>query len=231
MISICIPTYEAGGSGVHFLKKNIESILKQTYKNLEIIVSDHSKDNEIENYIKNLKNDKILYLKNNKNIGYPAFNTNNAIENAKGDYIKLMNMDDYMESDTLLNDMLKGIELGYKWVLTSFNHFNYDTNNFYNPILPRIDGDGKHLLMGVNTIGCPSVVLMPKNIFFDTEVKYMIDCELWYRLFDKFGLPFIIGNYGLTIGTGNHTLTNQLNSKYEEMLQKDINYCSKKYKL
>jgi len=231
MISICIPTYEANGSGVFFLKKNIESILKQTYKDLEIVVSDHSKDNEIENYIKNLKNDKIVYLRNTKNIGYPAFNTNNAIQNSKGDYIKLMNMDDYMESETLLYDMLKGFELGYNWVLSSFKHFNYDINDFYNPMTPTIIGDGKHLLMGVNTIGCPSVVLMPKDIFFDTEVEYMIDCELWYRLFKNFGLPFIVGNHGITIGTGNHTFTNQLTSKYDEMLRKDIAYCSKKYKL
>lgn len=231
MISICIPTYEANGSGVFFLKKNIESILKQTYKDLEIVVSDHSKDNEIENYIKNLKNDKIVYLRNTKNIGYPAFNTNNAIQNSKGDYIKLMNMDDYMESETLLYDMLKGFELGYNWVLSSFKHFNYDINDFYNPMTPTIIGDGKHLLMGVNTIGCPSVVLMPKDIFFDTEVEYMIDCELWYRLFKNFGLPFIVGNHGITIGTGNHTFTNQLTSKYDEMLRKDITYCSKKYKL
>ena len=231
MISICIPTYEANGSGVFFLKKNIESILKQTYKDLEIVVSDHSKDNEIENYIKNLKSDKIVYLRNTKNIGYPAFNTNNAIQNSKGDYIKLMNMDDYMESETLLYDMLKGFELGYNWVLSSFKHFNYDINDFYNPMTPTIIGDGKHLLMGVNTIGCPSVVLMPKDIFFDTEVEYMIDCELWYRLFKNFGLPFIVGNHGITIGTGNHTFTNQLTSKYDEMLRKDITYCSKKYKL
>ena len=231
MISICIPTYEANGSGVFFLKKNIESILKQTYKDLEIVVSDHSKDNEIENYIKNLKSDKIVYLRNTKNIGYPAFNTNNAIQNSKGDYIKLMNMDDYMESETLLYDMLKGFELGYNWVLSSFKHFNYDINNFYNPMTPKIIGDGKHLLMGVNTIGCPSVVLMPKDIFFDTEVEYMIDCELWYRLFKNFGLPFIVGNHGITIGTGNHTFSNQLTSKYDEMLRKDIEYCNKKYKL
>lgn len=230
MISICIPTYEANGSGVFFLKKNIESILKQTYKDIEVVVSDHSKDNEIENYIKSLKNNKIVYLRYNKNIGYPAFNTNNAIQNAKGDYIKLMNMDDYMESDTLLYDMFEGLKLGYSWALTSFKHFNYDTKSFYRQMTPRIIGDGKHLLIGKNTIGCPSVVLMPKNIFFDTKVEYMIDCELWYRLFKNFGLPFITSGDGLTIGTGNHTFTNYLKTKYNEMLQKDITYCSKKYK-
>ena len=140
-------------------------------------------------------------------------------------------MDDYMESNTLLETMCKGFTLGYKWVITSFKHFNYDTNTFFNPLSPRINGDGKHLLKGVNTIGCPSVVMMPKNIFFDTKVEYMIDCELWYRLFDKFGLPFIVNGYGLTIGMGDHTFSSQLASQYDEMLKKDIIYCDEKYKI
>jgi len=231
MISICIPTYEAKGKGVFFLKKNINSILSQTYKDFEVVISDHSKDNEIENYVKNLKNDKIIYIRNTENIGYPAFNTNNAISKVNGEYVKLMNMDDYMESNTLLENMYRGFTLGYKWVITSFKHFNYDTNTFFNPLVPRINGDGKHLLKGVNTIGCPSVVMMPKNIFFDTKVEYMIDCELWYRLFDKFGLPLVINGYGLTIGMGDHTFSSQLTSQYDEMLKKDIIYCDEKYKI
>lgn len=231
MISICIPTYEANGKGVFFLKKNIDSILTQTYKDFEIVISDHSKDGEIENYIKNLDDDRINYIRNPENIGFPAFNTNNAIKNAKGEYIKLMNMDDYMESNTLLGDMYGGFKSGYKWVLTSFKHLNYDTNNYHNPLFPSIKGDGTHLIKGINTIGCPSVVMMHKDIFFDTNVEYMIDCELWYRLFHEFGLPLVIDGYGLTIGVGSHTLTNHLVDKYDEMLRKDITYCNIKYKI
>ena len=42
IISVCIPSYEAKGKGVSFLKKNIEGILKQTYQNFEIVISDHA---------------------------------------------------------------------------------------------------------------------------------------------------------------------------------------------
>ena len=95
-ISVCIPSYEANGRGVEFIDKNVQSILSQTYKNIEIVISDHSKDDAIENHIKGLELDNIVYLRNTENIGFPAHNTNNAIKNSSGDFIKLMNLDDFI---------------------------------------------------------------------------------------------------------------------------------------
>ena len=46
-ISICIPTWEQYGKGVNFLKNNFDRILTQTYKNFNVIISDHSKNDEI----------------------------------------------------------------------------------------------------------------------------------------------------------------------------------------
>ena len=60
-ISVCIPAYEAKGKGVFFLQKNVEGILKQTYTNFEIIISDHSIDDKVEKYVLSLNNSKIKY--------------------------------------------------------------------------------------------------------------------------------------------------------------------------
>ena len=38
-ISVCIPSYEANGRGVEFIDKNVQSILSQTYKNIETDVN------------------------------------------------------------------------------------------------------------------------------------------------------------------------------------------------
>lgn len=229
-ISICIPTYESSGKGVFFLKKNIDKILDQTYKNYEIIISDHSIDSDIENFVISLKDEKIKYYRYSENIGKPAFNTNNAISKSTGDFIKLMNLDDHFAENDALEKIVKLINEGYKWILIAFKHYNYDTNTFYRPMIPAVIGDGNRLLYGENTIGCPSVGLIPKDEYFDTDVKYMIDCELWYRMYKKYGSPGILREYKITIGTGNHTLTNQLINKQREMILSDIDYCNKKYK-
>jgi glycosyltransferase involved in cell wall biosynthesis len=230
-ISVCIPSYEANGRGVEFLTKNVNSVLNQTYENIEIVVSDHSKNDEIENYINSLNNTKIIYLRNTENIGWPAHNTNHAIKNANGDFIKLMNLDDFIEGDDTIQLMVDLLNQGSKWVISGCKHLNYGTGDWSNPIIPRIEDDGRHLLKGINYVGCPSVGLIPKEEYFDTEVIYMIDCELWYSMFIKYGYPGVLKDYRIVIGIGDHTLTNQLASKQTEWLNQDIKYCEKKYPL
>ena len=95
LVSIIIPTYKRNEN----LKKAIESILKQTYQNIEIIVVDdnnpnteYRKKNEIlmQSYI---KNSKVKYIKHEKNKnGAAARNT--GINAANGKYIGFLDDDD-----------------------------------------------------------------------------------------------------------------------------------------
>jgi len=228
-ISICIPSYEANGRGVEFINKNIQSILSQTYKNMEIVISDHSKNDDIENYIKGLGLDNIVYLRNTENIGFPAHNTNNAIKNSSGDYIKLMNLDDFIVGEDTLQLMVNLLLNEGKWVISGCIHYDYGNGSWTNPIIPRIEGDGRHLIRGINFVGCPSVGLIPRDEYFDTEVLYMIDCELWYRMFIKYGYPGVLKDYRISVGIGDHTLTSQWALKQSDLLYKDIEYCNKKF--
>jgi glycosyltransferase involved in cell wall biosynthesis len=228
-ISICIPSYEANGRGVEFIDKNIQSILSQTYKNMEIVISDHSKNDDIENYIKGLGLDNIVYLRNTENIGFPAHNTNNAIKNSSGNYIKLMNLDDFIVGEDTLQLMVDLLLNEGKWVISGCIHYDYGNGSWTNPIIPRIEGDGRHLIRGINFVGCPSVGLIPRDEYFDTEVLYMIDCELWYRMFIKYGYPGVLKDYRISVGIGDHTLTSQWALKQSDLLYKDIEYCNKKF--
>jgi glycosyltransferase involved in cell wall biosynthesis len=78
-ISICIPTWEQYGRGVEFLKNNFEQILKQTYKDFNVIISDHSKDDNIKSLCENYSSQiKIKYFKNENHFGNGPANTNNT---------------------------------------------------------------------------------------------------------------------------------------------------------
>jgi glycosyltransferase involved in cell wall biosynthesis len=229
-ISIAIPTYEAFGNGLNFIKKNVDSFKKQTYENLELVISDHSVNDDIKNYINSINESNIKYIKNENDRGLQVENMNNAIINCTGDYIKLMNHDDYMESEDSIERGVKLLSDEHKWVIYSCKHLNYNTNQMSFFYTPRIESDGKHLLNGLNYVGCSSVGLIPKGILLDPNVKYMGDCELWYRLFTELGYPSIVDDFKVVIGTGDHTLTHQFANKQSEMLMNDINYCNIKYK-
>ena len=94
-VSVIIPTYNR----FKYLLNTIESVKKQTYTNLEIIViNDKSTQKEYYEYDWNSNNIKIIHLeKNSKDIfGYACagFNRNKGIELSSGKYIAFCDDDD-----------------------------------------------------------------------------------------------------------------------------------------
>lgn len=96
LVSIVITTY----GRAEFLQRAIESVLKQTYKNLEILIVD---DND-EKSEQRVKTEKIIekfvnkginlkYIKNKINMG-ACYSRNIGIDNAKGKYINFLDDDD-----------------------------------------------------------------------------------------------------------------------------------------
>lgn len=235
LISICIPSYEAKGKGIDLISVNIASCLEQTYENFEIIVSDHSVDNQIEELCYSISDRRIKYIKNQNNRGSSTHNTNNAISQASGDYIKVINQDDFLLQKDILEKAISLINEEYKWIIFPCLDYDVDislnTKELYSikKHFPHHPVDIKNLLLGINSIGSPSCSLFPKGFFFDTEVKYMIDCELYYRLYTTLGSPQILDILSIGNGIGNHQLTTQLQEKYQEMMKFDIEYCFKKH--
>lgn len=228
-VSIAIATYEANGFGAKFIEKNINCFLEQTYEDIQLVISDHSRNDDIHNVVKKLSDDRIKYVRYEFNFGDQVQNINNAISNCDGEFIKLLNHDDYMDSPDTISDYMKLIEKGYSWVISSCKHLNIQNGEFYNFHTPKLENDGSHFLHGINYFGCPSVALIPKNEFLDANVKYMGDCELWFRLLKKYGIPGFLDGYKIVICTGSHTLTEQFKLHEKEMIEKDIRYCKLKY--
>jgi glycosyltransferase involved in cell wall biosynthesis len=100
LVSICIPMYNVS----EYIEETLQQILKQSYKNIEIVViDDHSTDNSY-SLAKCYESDKLRVYKNIKKGGNAA--RNHAFEKAKGEYIKFMDADDYC-SDTMVEEQVK----------------------------------------------------------------------------------------------------------------------------
>ena len=95
-ISIAIPTCESKGRSVEFLDDLFRTIEIQTFKDFEVVVSDHSKDDKLVDVIDDFQYKfDIKYVKNKNDFGNGPANTNNAIRNCSGDIIKVMFQDDF----------------------------------------------------------------------------------------------------------------------------------------
>lgn len=94
-LSIIVPVYNTG----KYLEKCINSLINQTYKNIEIvIVEDCSTDNskKIIKKFENIKNVKIIYNKKNSGLSYSR---NIGILNSTGEYVGFIDSDDYVDLD------------------------------------------------------------------------------------------------------------------------------------
>ena len=233
MISIIIPTYESNGRGIFFLSELLETINNQTYEDFEVIISDHSKNDEIKNYIENLSlNKKIIYHKNTKNRGNSSCNMNNGIKLASGDFIKIMHMDDKFydeKSLEIINDSIINSEKEVYWGGVGFNHLFDEENKLDKVMVPSIIFNPSIEEHSMN--GCPSVSFFKNHegIIFDENLIIINDFDLHYRLNKQYGDPLIIPNTLVTIRIHSNQVTNLLD-EYTIKEKNEINYFKNKIK-
>lgn len=88
LVSVIMPVYNRED----IVKKSVDSVLNQTYKNLElIIVDDGSTDNTIK-IIDSINDERIRFIKHSKNQGV-CISRNNGLELSKGEYIFYLDSD------------------------------------------------------------------------------------------------------------------------------------------
>lgn len=231
-ISIAIPTWECNGRGSEFLDDLLRTIEIQTFKDFEVVISDHSSNDDLLNVINSFSGKfKILYFKNEKDRGNGPANTNNSIEKCSGDIIKIMFQDDFFYDDESLEKINTQFEQNIEWLMCGSNHTRDDGHSFYWDLYPEWNDN---ILNGVNTLGSPSSLAFRKQIFkdtkFDPNLVMMMDCDFYYNVKEKYGHPFYYNDILVT----NRVHSNQISSRYiEDNYQVKINqellYCKKKY--
>ena len=96
LVSIIIPVYNAG----QYLQKCIDSLVGQTYQNLEILcVNDGSTDNSLQILQDYARRDSRIHLINKENAGVSQAR-NDALKKAAGDYVMFVDADDWVDAET-----------------------------------------------------------------------------------------------------------------------------------
>jgi glycosyltransferase involved in cell wall biosynthesis len=193
-ISVCIPTYEFRGKGVKFLSELFESLKNQTFQDFDIVISDHSKDQEIMNFCRDCDyNFEITYIKNANGRGYQAPNTNCTLENAEGRILKLIYQDDIFINNKALEKIKNAFDISKcKWLFHGFTHTN-DGIKTHRDCIPKWTD---MMLEGRNLLGSPSCVAMLNEckMYMDENIKLLIDTELYHRMRFVYGMPEIISD-------------------------------------
>jgi len=147
-----------------------------------------------------------------------ASNTNEAIKKCKGRFIKILFMDDYLAHKYSLKEIVDRFQS--RWLVTGCEHDNHSPDHY-----PRYNED---IHKGYNTIGSPSVLtILNKNpLLFDENMSWLLDCDYYKRMYDKYGEPTILNTVNVGIGIHKGQATYILS---DELKTNEHDYMLKKY--
>ncbi|MGB3692360.1 MAG: glycosyltransferase family 2 protein [Spirulinaceae cyanobacterium] len=200
--SIVITTYNR----LSLLKRAIESALNQTVS-CEVVVADDCSDDGTAEYIKSLNN-KVVYYHNVENLGHSK-TVNAGVSVATGDWIKLLDDDDYLAPDCI-EKMVAALGNYPKAVICSCQAVQVDKQETEVSRTPtkgkcddfRILQEDIHyaMLMEMLPFGTPVQVAFQRNAFFksggwdSTLDGNCDDIDSWLRI-AQYGNAVILNKY------------------------------------
>ena len=185
-VSILMPVF----NGELYIRRCLESVIRQTYRNWELIVVDDCSTDKTVDVVQNYldTDSRIRLIRKRKNRGL-AIQLNESIDLARGELLARMDVDDEMlpkRLESQVNFLRKHPEigvLGSKAILV--DKYGKPVGNAN---IPELHDDIRKLLPYRNPI-VHSATMMRREIFrherYSETLRRCIDYELWSRLIDQ----------------------------------------------
>ena len=185
-----MPTFNAS----KYLAGSIESILSQTYTNLELLITDDCSTDETRNILKEFserdKRVKVKYLKENSG---PGVARNRSIERAKGRYIAFCDCDDRWMPDKLERQIAHMRK--HDCALCSSSYLICDENDK----ITGVNISPSHVTLGMlkrdNKIGCLTAIYDIKRLghkFYMPAIRKRQDWALFLNILKECQICFCI---------------------------------------
>ena len=138
-VSVIIPNYNYA----HFLDQAIQSVLNQTYKNLELIVVNNGSTDNSRKVL--AKYEKLLYIIDQPNLGQSGAR-NSGLSLSRGEYIAFLDADDYWEPNKLEEQIIL-LSKASQLVYCGITPFRDPENERLPPLLPKYRGNCSRLFI------------------------------------------------------------------------------------
>ena len=174
LISVIMSTYN---ETIEELKSSIESILNQTYKNIEfIIVDDNPQNEDIKNYLDSIVDRRVTVIYNEKNLGL-VDSLNKALLHCNGFYIARMDADD-ISCKTRFQEQMDYLEKGnYDLIGSNIELIDENGRHIKNKQVPSDTNILYHKLMRKNILAHPTW-FGKKSLFIDLNgYRHIPRCE------------------------------------------------------
>lgn len=196
-VSVCIPTYQHAS----FLPTAIESVLRQTFEDFELIVVDNASTDKTQEVVtRYVKSDpRARYFRNASNLGMVG-NWNRCLEYATGDYVKILCSDDVLDPECL-QAAVEVLDSRPNVGLVTCGRQVVDANLGFLHVLQFSDQGGvwsgseaiRRSLEKLNPIGEPTAVVFRRQLAargFNPLVNQLADIEMWLHILQQADLYF-----------------------------------------
>ena len=122
LVSIIMPSWNTG----NFIAESIQSVINQTYKNWELIIVDDCSTDNTDEVVSFYKDQRIKYLKNEKNSG-AAITRNKALREAQGEWIAFLDSDDLWAPEKLEHQINFMKNNGYNLSFTEYEKIDEES--------------------------------------------------------------------------------------------------------
>lgn len=177
-VSVIIPVYN---SAKH-INECLTSVIKQTYKNLEIILVDDKSTDDSVKIIKSYKDKRIRLIESDENVG-AALTRNKGVEVATGDYICFLDSDDFWK----LNKIEKQVRFIKNKEFIYAGYTYYKKGRTHNVKVPKkIDYNGslKNTTIFTSTVMFNMEKLKKEDIYMP-NIKRGQDQATWWQVLKK----------------------------------------------
>ena len=205
LVSIVTPCYNAE----KYLEETIQSVIKQSYENWElIIVDDISTDRSIEIINSYVKNDSRIRCYSLEKKGGASIARNKAIMESKGKYIAFLDSDDVWKKDKL-QKQVKFMEDNHIY----FSYHNYELINEKSKTLNKLRIAPKSITYNRALLGCSIGCL---SVMYNCEVigKVQIkrldkrnDDALWFKILKKAKKGYLLNENLAFYRIGNNSIS------------------------
>jgi len=197
LVSIVTPTYNCG----KFIGETIESALKQSYKNWEMIIVDDCSTDDTKKVVSKYSclDKRIKYHLLEKNSGAAVARTR-AMELASGKYIAFLDSDDLWNGDKLERQLTFMKKNDHAFTCTAYEQIDEDGMLLNKIIKTKMKTDYNGVLLSC-PVGNSSVLYNVEKLgkFIVPNIRKRNDDALWLQILKKekyiFGMPDVLMQY------------------------------------
>jgi glycosyltransferase involved in cell wall biosynthesis len=212
VVSVCIPAFHQA----EFLRKTLNSIQNQDFTDYELVISDDSLDNSVQDLLGEFEfSGRLRYSKNSIPLGSPA-NWNKAVDLSNGALIKIMHHDDWFSSSSSLREYVELIGQDPKigFAFSGVNTQSQRSNTSRHQFASTKDVSALKLnsmpLMLRNCIGSPSSTIVRRECFksYRENLQWLVDVFQYAEILENTQFAFTSRALIYSTTDAEHQITN-----------------------